>query len=355
MDKECKISIIIPVYNAELYLEKCLNSLKEQTFSAFEVLCINDGSTDQSKKIIDSFAERDARFKLIEQENQGASAARNAGLKLAQGEYIMFLDSDDWYEPETCEKAYEAITSENADVALFSAIWEYTNNSVVNHALEDKYMVLEGEECIDLRRKMFGLVGKELGEITKFDYLSLLYLKIYRRKIIEKNGLQVPDIKKTGSFEDGLFNIYYFKHVEKAVYTGLPLYHYRKDNDMSITSRYNPKLVEQWKYLFATMKEIVLQENLSEKYKEALNNRIAFSIVGIGSNCINAPMKKTLKQKQIKEWLRGEEYKKAIKSFAISKVPLIWKPLFLFSKWRWTFAVYCLLALIRKIRKNRNN
>ena len=349
------ISIIIPVYNAEKYLEKCLQSVKEQTFSNFEVLCVNDGSKDDSVKIVEKFVQEDARFYLITQENQGASAARNNGLKHAQGQYIMFLDSDDWYEPEACEKAYEAITAENADVALFSGIWEYTNNSVINHALNDKRVVLEGEECIDFRRKMFGLIRDELGQIAKFDYLSLLYLKIYRREIIEQNNLQIPDIKKTGSFEDGLFNIYYFKYVQKAVYMGLPLYHYRKDNDTSITSRYNPKLIEQWEYLFATMKEIVLQENLSEKYKEALNNRIAFSIVGIGSNCINAPMKKTLKQKQIKEWLRGEEYKKAIKSFAISKVPLIWKPLFLFSKWRWGLAVYCLLALIRKIRKNRNN
>ena len=349
------ISIIIPVYNAEKYLEKCLQSVKEQTFSNFEVLCVNDGSKDDSVKIVEKFVQEDARFYLITQENQGASAARNNGLKHAQGQYIMFLDSDDWYEPEACEKAYEAITAENADVALFSGIWEYTNNSVINHALNDKRVVLEGEECIDFRRKMFGLIRDELGQIAKFDYLSLLYLKIYRREIIEQNNLQIPDIKKIGSFEDGLFNIYYFKYVQKAVYMGLPLYHYRKDNDTSITSRYNPKLVEQWEYLFATMKEIVLQENLSEKYKEALNNRIAFSIVGIGSNCINAPMKKTLKQKQIKEWLSGQEYKKAIKSFAISKVPLIWKPLFLFSKWRWGLAVYCLLALIRKIRKNRNN
>ena len=349
------ISIIIPFYNSERYLEKCLQSVKDQTISNFEVLCIDDGSNDSGADIVKRYAFEDSRFHLITQKNQGASVARNNGLQCAQGQYIMFLDSDDWYEPDTCEKAYEAITRENADVALFSGIWEYTNQSIVNHALKDKYILIEGEECVDFRRKMFGLVGEELREITKFDYLSLLYLKIYKREIIEQYNLRIPDIKKTGSFEDGLFNIHYFKHVKKAVYMGLPLYHYRKDNDISITSRYNPQLIEQWNYLFATMRGIIEAENCSEKYREAMNNRIVFSIVGIGVNCINAPSSRALKRKEIKEYLCKEEYRNAVKLFKVAEVPFIWRPLFLCSRWRWATAVYGLLWVIKMIRKNRNN
>lgn len=350
-----EISIIIPVYNCEKYLTKCLESVVKQTFKDFEVLCVNDGSTDGSATIVEQFVQKDDRFRLINQENQGASAARNNGLRYVSGRYIMFLDADDWYEADACEKAYDAIISENADVALFSGIWEYTNQSVVNHALGDERLVLDEDACADLRRKMFGLVDGELGQIVKFDYLSLLYLKIYRTDIIREKGVLIPDIRQTGSFEDGLFNIYYFKYVKKAVYTGLPLYHYRKDNDTSITTRYNPNLPMQWEYLFSTLQSVIDDECLGEKCQKALNSRIAYSIVGIGGNCLNAPISNKQKRKAIKVYLRSEWYRKAIKNFPIKYTPLIWKPLFVFARWKWATCVYWLLSIIKKIRKNKNN
>lgn len=350
-----KISIIIPIYNSEKYLRQCLTSVEMQTFKDFECLCIDDGSRDSSVSIVEEFMNRDSRFRLISQANQGASVARNTGLSQAKGQYIMFLDSDDWYEPNACEKAYEAITSENADVALFSGIWEYTNQSVINYALTEKREVLEEDACKNLRRKMFGLCGRELSEITKFDYLSLLYLKIYRKDIIQDNRLSIPDIRETGSFEDGLFNIYYFRYVKKAVYLGDALYHYRKDNDTSITTKYNSNLRMQWGRLFQMMFDIIQAEELDVSYKQALKNRISYSIVGIGSNCLNAPVSRREKRRQIKAYLKDENYRKAIGSFPRKEVPFIWKPLFLFAKWRWTMGVYSLLCSIKKIRKNKNN
>ena len=114
-----KISVIIPVYNVEKYLARCLDSLLAQTFTDFEAICVNDGSPDGSANILSEYAKKDSRIKVITQENQGLSGARNSGLKVATGDYIYFLDSDDCIHPQTLEIAYHFITEHNADMVCF--------------------------------------------------------------------------------------------------------------------------------------------------------------------------------------------------------------------------------------------
>ena len=111
------ITIIVPVYNCASYLPRCLDSLLEQTFHDWEAICIDDGSTDDSAKILKTYAERDARVRVLRQANAGLSAARNAGLAQAQANLIMFCDSDDWYAPTMCEKMYSAM-QDDAELAV---------------------------------------------------------------------------------------------------------------------------------------------------------------------------------------------------------------------------------------------
>ena len=113
-----KVSVIVPVFNTEKYLEKCLNSLINQTLQDIEIICINDGSTDKSADIIKKFANKDSRFKLINHEPNKQGAARNTGMKIAKGEYIGFVDSDDWVDLEYYEKLYNAAKRHNFDIAL---------------------------------------------------------------------------------------------------------------------------------------------------------------------------------------------------------------------------------------------
>lgn len=101
-----KVTIIIPVYNVEKYLEKCLNSVICQTLKDIEIICVNDGSTDNSQQILKEYAQKDERIKIVDKKNGGLSSARNAGLDAATGEYCYFLDSDDWIELNTLEKLY---------------------------------------------------------------------------------------------------------------------------------------------------------------------------------------------------------------------------------------------------------
>lgn len=113
-----QISIIVPIYNAEKYLERCINSILAQTFTDFELILINDGSTDQCEEIIDKYARIDQRIVAIHQKNSGVSAARNAGIRAAKGKYIGFVDADDTIEPMMYQKLYESVEYECADIAM---------------------------------------------------------------------------------------------------------------------------------------------------------------------------------------------------------------------------------------------
>ena len=119
-----KISIIMPVYNAGKYLPTCLKALSAQTLKEIEIICIDDGSADNSLKILQKYAEQDKRFKVYTQKNAGPAAARNQGLKKAQAPYLMFCDADDWYEPNMCERLYRKIISNSLDVVCCHPILE---------------------------------------------------------------------------------------------------------------------------------------------------------------------------------------------------------------------------------------
>ena len=114
-----KVSVIIPVYNTQPWLRECLDSVLCQTLGDFEVICVDDGSTDQSGSILQDYAAKDSRFHILSQSNKGQSAARNAGLKVARGEYVYFLDSDDYIEPDLLETACQEMDSKNLDIVFF--------------------------------------------------------------------------------------------------------------------------------------------------------------------------------------------------------------------------------------------
>ena len=126
---DVKISIVLPVYNVATYLRKCLDSLVNQTFEDFEVICVNDGSTDLSLGILEGYSLTDSRFKIITQENQGLSGARNTGIQHVQGDYILFVDSDDWLEETALEQLYEHVEGFNSDITMFKFKYYNENSS----------------------------------------------------------------------------------------------------------------------------------------------------------------------------------------------------------------------------------
>ena len=116
------ISVVIPIFNTAPYLKECLDSVLNQTFTDFEVICVNDGSNDSSLEILKKYQQKDNRIKIINQENKGAGAARNVGIDHSRGEYILFLDSDDYLDKDTLNDCYEIAHSKSLDILLFKII-----------------------------------------------------------------------------------------------------------------------------------------------------------------------------------------------------------------------------------------
>ncbi|WP_296887529.1 glycosyltransferase family 2 protein [uncultured Methanobrevibacter sp.] len=137
---DVKISVVLPVYNVADYIRKCLDSLVNQTFKDFEVICVNDGSTDLSLGILEGYALTDSRFKIISQENQGLSGARNTGIEHIQGEYVLFVDSDDWLEENALELLYEHVKGFNSEITMFKFKFFDDDTSEIS---EDQFTNLE--------------------------------------------------------------------------------------------------------------------------------------------------------------------------------------------------------------------
>lgn len=169
-----KLSVIIPVYNVEKYLERCLNSLIKQSMQDIEFICINDGSTDNSLSILKQFEKSDSRFRIINQENRGVSCARNHGLRVAKGEYVGFIDSDDWVDSEFFEKLYATAKKYDADIAVASIIR-------LNSLKRKFYVNYESEKYYNNINKIF--------EICDCPDKNYIWNKIYKLEKLKKNNL----------------------------------------------------------------------------------------------------------------------------------------------------------------------
>lgn len=207
------LSIIVPVYNVEKYLHRCLDSIRAQTFTEWECILVDDGSSDASGTICDEYAAKDTRFRVIHQGNAGPGAARNAGLDAAQGEWIGFVDSDDWIDCDTYRKALETAREKDSDLVQWELVMEYPEKSVPN------------------RCHPSGFFDDASSGIY---WRSVVYASIFKRKIIQEHRIAFP----VDSFlsEDALFNCQYYLHSERCYYFGECLYHFRQ-NPSSLTHR----------------------------------------------------------------------------------------------------------------------
>lgn len=344
-----KISVIIPVYNAEKYLDKCINSVLNQTLRDIEIICVDDGSKDSSFEILDKISKKDKRVKLFSIENNGVSNARNFALDLAKGEYILFLDSDDWVSADICEKLYSSITSNNYDVVMCAYTKEFKNKSVENALFHEVKTFSKDEVFNQLYRRMIGIVDDELRSPERADNLCTIWAKLYRTSIINDNNIRFIDLKKIGSYEDGLFNLEYFRQVNNALYLPNYLYHYRKDNMNSITTVYNPNLIVRHEEIHKYLENHIEKYDLNENFKNGLSNRIALELPGYCLNILRDNSSYFDKIKRIKNILIDKKYKQAFKKLDFGRLPIHWKIYYLCARFNFSTTVYLLTRIIRFI------
>lgn len=347
---EHTISITIPVYNSEPYLEKCLDSIMGQTYKKLEIICVDDDSTDNSLVILKKYTAIDDRIKVIHKKNEGVSIARNTGLENANGDYVLFVDSDDWIESTTCEIALKNLVEQNTDLVIWTYIWERKGESKEKEIFDTDLVFTEEEVQKKLHRRMIGVIDEELAYPENADALCTVWGKLYKRSIISQYNIKFYDIREIGTYEDGLFNLVYLQYVKKAVFLNKYLYHYRRTNDISITESYDENLVQKWDKLFELMNQYIVHNELPVEYIEALNNRISLSLIPLGINEMTKKCSVVDKIKGIKQIVCKKEYIRAVKSLKIQYMPIHWKIFFRAGQRKNLFVIFMLLFLIQKIR-----
>ena len=221
-----KVSIIIPVYNDEKFITDCIKSVKQQTYRKIEIIVVDDGSTDNSPKICDAFARADKRIKVVHKENQGLSSARNEGMKIATGEYITFLDSDDYLSLDFIKTALNACTETDADIGILKMAFVSEEDTQRHFDGDtDEQITFTPEEAIkeSLYQKLFSCNATG---------------KLYKREVL--NGIEFP----LGRISEDLATCHLFiNNARKVVYVNTTGYYYRQ-RQKSIMHTFNPKRLD---------------------------------------------------------------------------------------------------------------
>lgn len=230
------VSIIIPAYNCELYIERCLESIISQTYKKIEIIVIDDGSQDNTSVICDTIAMREKRMSVVHQENSGVSISRNKGLELARGEYILFSDADDWYETDAVCNLVECIEENDSDMVLGNILhWDGT----IIESMRPKLSA----GVITLKEFMVSYIL-----IYKTEHMiGAPFAKLYKKRIIDEYKVRYESEESYA--EDFMFNIQYYMHCKKLAIVDGAVYNYRVESPGSLSKRnimfYNKMLNRQ--------------------------------------------------------------------------------------------------------------
>lgn len=242
------LSIIIPVYNAEKYISSCIDSIRNQTFSDFELILVDDGSTDSCGMICDDYRKLDSRIKVIHQSNSGVSSARNRGIEEARGQFVAMVDSDDTLDKDMYSILINTAISNDVDLVI-CGIEEVCGDKVIvrSYNLPDNQVLNEND-----------IINRVLAsDFTSENIINSICNKLYKRELIESQYLQFPSRVRG---EDWLFNINYLKVAKSAIYIDKPLYHYQRHDD-SAMSKFLPNQFDLW------LENREVRQELLYKYK----------------------------------------------------------------------------------------
>ncbi len=335
-----KLSVIVPVYNVQNYLRQCLTSLTGQSWQELEIVCVDDGSTDQSGAILREFQERDQRIRCIRQENQGLSGARNTGMAAATGEWVSFVDSDDWLEVDAYEHLLTACT-DDVDLVLFDFFRDSSTKSVPSQWLNDSRQIV-GEELEKLRLRLVGPLGEELRRPQLLDRLSPVWSKLYRRSVIQANGIRFH----ADCIEDSPFNIEYIQHCRSAYYLCKPCYHYRM-NERSITRTFQANCADGFERMHQWIAQAIAAQT-DPRYAIALRNRQAINVLGIGLQELNNPQGMPAIRRAIQALL--ERNAEVLADLDLRPMPPHWQLFYWFAKKKKVNALIFLLKVIQRLR-----
>lgn len=298
-----KFSVIISVYNVEKFLRECLNSITSQTLKNFEVICIDDGSTDNSLRILQEYANKDSRFKVISQENQGQGIARNRAMDIAQGEYLFFIDPDDFIEPKTLASIYDKFRQTDADIVQFDFATcrengEYSGTKSYKKRLKKKF---------DYSLKNNQIFNWQDVKKKNIQEMSLcVWDKAYKTTLIKQHNIKFAP-NKNG--EDHIFSISANLLAKKIVYISKTFYHYRTRLGSAVNKASDDNFC-----IFDNielLKNFLISNNLFDEYRASFEEYVSTVLSWHFSNIPTESIDKYLSM--CKELLNQKDYKLFLK------------------------------------------
>ena len=286
------ISVIVPVYNVEKYLNKCVESIINQSYKNLQIILIDDGSKDKSGKICDEYAKKDKRIEVTQKENAGVSAARNAGVEKAKGEWITFVDADDWIEKGLCSILYIKARQNDCEIAMcgYSRVVG-SSSEVIN--LKEKETILNSKEYL------IAALNPQTG-------VGFCHTKLIKKTVI--NEIRFQEKLKVG--EDAIYNEMIAKNITKAIYVKEPLYNYRI-NMNSVVKRFDENYVKKYLISMESNKKYIFEVySNQEEIIQNCYNYVALHVMLIAVNyCYNPENKRKNKENSLKEVCKNSIFK----------------------------------------------
>ncbi len=339
MERNVKVSIIMPVYKVEEYVAKAIESILNQTLEDWEFIIVDDGTPDRSGEICDQYAQKDGRITVIHKENGGAPSARNVAIDKACGEYLYFMDSDDWAEPDMLLDMYNLAKRDNSQLVIAGFyIDTYCGR---NEFVTDNYTV---ENMAFSRRDEF---RKNAYKLFDRNLLYTPWNKLFSRKYIMENNLRFP----TTFWDDFPFVISVIRDVDRVTVTSKQYYHFLRARTESETAAYRPGMYEKREEEHTWMMEIYKHWHVGDSLStEMIARRYVERFIGCIENVTNPDSHMTAKEmkKQIKEMLNNPRLPKMLKK--ASPHSLYMKLMLLPVKWKSTTLSYAEGRLISFVK-----
>ena len=317
-----KISIIVPVYNMEKYLQKSLSSFTQQTFKDIEIVIVDDGSKDESYKIYNSFAEKDNRVKIVRKENAGVSEARNTGIDNANGEFLMFADPDDWMDEKCCEVMYTEQEKTDADLVLADVI-VVKNGKNETWNLFSKPFTTTDHEFIKLYQKT--CIGYSFNPMPAVKWktpgLGSPWNKLFKRSIIQENHLRFDPYVK-GIYDDNLFTLHYLMPTNSISYIQYPVYNYLLITS-SITRSYKANSLDISERIYKRINDFIDETGDREFFEEAFYIYVVrrfMRLLDVYFCAENNPKSQEERYQEIKDTLNSEPYATAFKRVKLNQL-----------------------------------
>lgn len=309
-NKSIKFSIVLPIYNVERYLQRCLDSVLGQTYKNYEVIMVDDGSTDNCPAICDNYAARDTRIKVIHKQNAGLGMARNTGIENATGDYICFFDSDDFVATNLLELCAKELEKESYDIIAFDHS-DYKDGKVINSPERSEKTVFKGES---VRSDLLKLMIYDLGNAERLHCCA--WNKVYSMQLIRRIGFRFVSEREYVS-EDYFSNLILFNGVNSVLVLPDKLYYYCF-NGASLTHSYNPQRFD--KIIYQYEQSLIKCDEFG--YSIDIKGAIAFQMLGnfIGAVrlLLNSDQSKKQKKQILKNVVSSPRYQKLFHSLNVS-------------------------------------